>query len=117
MLRIQNLSRGQKINIESYSYPGIPPDSSLLAMVTSLDHTSNCHFLSPRTPQRTEPEWTPIRIESSTDDLFLFTKLIAFIKNHLNQSPTDKTTIYVSGAAMRNLTQLSHYPITVSTIQ
>ena len=47
------------------THPGIPPDSSLLAMSTSQDQTSNCHFLSPNTPHSTEPEWIPIRISMS----------------------------------------------------
>lgn len=47
------------------SYPGIPPDSSLLAMSTSQDQTSNCHFRKPRTPHKTEPEWMPIRMSMS----------------------------------------------------
>lgn len=41
------------------TYPGRPPDSMWLASVTSCDHTSNCHFLRPITPQSTLPEWTP----------------------------------------------------------
>ena len=51
---------------QSLTHPGIPPASSLLAMVTSLDQTSNCHFRSPSTPHSTDPECTPIRIASST---------------------------------------------------
>lgn len=47
------------------SYPGIPPDSSLLAMSTSQDQTSNCHFRKPRTPHKTEPEWMPMRMSMS----------------------------------------------------
>jgi len=50
----------------SFTYPGTPPDSIWLAMVTSSDQTSNCHFLSPSTPHSTEPEWTPIRMSTST---------------------------------------------------
>lgn len=46
-------------------HPGIPPDSSLLAMSTSQDQTSNCHFLRPNTPHSTEPEWIPIRMSMS----------------------------------------------------
>lgn len=42
------------------TYPGKPPDSMWLARVTSFDQTSNCHFCSPITPQRTEPECIPI---------------------------------------------------------
>lgn len=37
-------------------YPGFPPDSIWLANLTSEDQMSNCHFLSPITPQSTEPE-------------------------------------------------------------
>lgn len=47
------------------THPGIPPDSSLLAMSTSQDQTSNCHFLRPRTPHSTEPEWIPMRMSMS----------------------------------------------------
>lgn len=47
------------------AYPGIPPDSSLLAMSTSQDQTSNCHFRRPNTPHSTEPEWIPIRMSTS----------------------------------------------------
>ena len=55
-----------KFPTDGLTHPGIPPDSSLLAMVTSLDQTSNCHLRRPRTPQSTDPECTPIRIASST---------------------------------------------------
>lgn len=48
-----------------FAYPGIPPDSSLFAMSTSQDQTSNCHFLRPNTPHSTEPEWIPIRMSTS----------------------------------------------------
>lgn len=54
-----------------FAHPGIPPASSMLAMPTSQDHTSNCHFCSPRTPQRTEPVWIPIRISMSKFCCFL----------------------------------------------
>lgn len=47
------------------SDPGIPAASRLLAMSTSQLQMSNCHFWTPRTPQSTEPEWTPIRMSSS----------------------------------------------------
>lgn len=49
----------------SLTYPGIPPDSSLFAMSTSQDQTSNCHFRRPNTPHSTEPEWIPIRMSTS----------------------------------------------------
>lgn len=42
------------------THPGTPPDSMWLAKVTSSLHTSNCHFRSPSTPQRTFPVWIPI---------------------------------------------------------
>lgn len=42
--------------------PGSPPASITLASVTSLDHTSYCHFLSPRTPHSTRPVWRPTRM-------------------------------------------------------
>ena len=48
------------------SYPGIPPDSIWLARVTSLLHTSNCHFLSPNTPQCTRPVCIPTRMFTFT---------------------------------------------------
>lgn len=48
-----------------YTHPGIPPASSMLAMLTSQDQTSNCHFCKPRTPQRTDPEWIPILMSKS----------------------------------------------------
>lgn len=37
------------------THPALPPASIWLASVTSLDQTSNCHFLRPRTPQCTRP--------------------------------------------------------------
>jgi hypothetical protein len=37
------------------------PDSRWLAIVTSVLHTSNCHFRRPSTPQSTLPEWIPGR--------------------------------------------------------
>lgn len=43
----------------SEPYPGMPPLSMLLASVTSLLHTSNCHLRRPRTPQCTRPVWIP----------------------------------------------------------
>ncbi len=61
-----NANLNSNSNIMFPKYPGIPPDSSLFAMVTSFDQTSNCHFLNPKTPQSTEPEWTPIRMANST---------------------------------------------------
>ena len=36
-----------------HSYPGNPPDSMWLAIVTSSDHMSYCHFLRPSTPLST----------------------------------------------------------------
>ena len=48
----------------SFTYPGIPPDSILLAKVTSSLQTSNCHLRKPMTPQRTLPVWTPIRMST-----------------------------------------------------
>lgn len=52
-------------------YPGIPPASSMLAMPTSQDQTSNCHFCSPSTPHRTDPEWMPILMSMSKFNCFL----------------------------------------------
>lgn len=49
-----------------YTYPGTPPDSKWLAIVTSSDQTSYCHLHNPRTPLRTIPLWTPILISTST---------------------------------------------------
>lgn len=49
----------------SVSDPGTPAASRLLAMSTSQLQMSNCHFWRPKTPQRTEPEWTPILMSSS----------------------------------------------------
>ncbi|TNN61585.1 hypothetical protein EYF80_028197 [Liparis tanakae] len=43
----------------------IPPDSILLATVTSVDQTSNCHLFWPSTPPSTVPEWTPTRMSTS----------------------------------------------------
>ncbi len=48
------------------TYPGRPDDSMWLAIVTSSDQMSYCHFFRPRTPLRTNPEWTPIRMSSSS---------------------------------------------------
>lgn len=53
------------IYIKRNTYPGRPPDSIWLAKVTSSLHTSNCHFLRPRTPHRTFPVWIPIRMSTS----------------------------------------------------
>lgn len=44
----------------------MPPLSMLLARVTSLDHTSNCHLRRPSTPQWTRPVWMPTRILTFT---------------------------------------------------
>ena len=57
------------------TYPGTPPASMLLASVTSFDHTSNCHFLNPSTPQCTRPVWTPTRMFSTSTPVTLRTKL------------------------------------------
>lgn len=54
------------MRIISVQYPGTPPDSIWLAMITSFDQTSKCHFLSPNTPHITEPLWMPMRILRST---------------------------------------------------
>ena len=35
-----------------------------LARLTSSDHTSYCHFRSPRTPDNTRPVWMPIRMST-----------------------------------------------------
>lgn len=43
-------------------YPGNPPDSMALASVTSLLHTSYCHFFSPSTPHSTRPVCMPTRM-------------------------------------------------------
>lgn len=48
------------------TYPALPPASIWLANVTSLDQTSNCHFLSPSTPQCTLPLWIPTRMFTFT---------------------------------------------------
>lgn len=48
------------------TYPGTPPDSIWLAIITSLDHTSKCHFLFPSTPHITDPLWIPILMFKST---------------------------------------------------
>ncbi|KAG7253618.1 hypothetical protein CRUP_027259 [Coryphaenoides rupestris] len=47
-------------------HPALPPASMWLASVTSLDHTSNCHFLRPSTPQCTRPLWMPTRMFTLT---------------------------------------------------
>lgn len=51
--------------------PGIPPDSILLATVTSVDQTSNCHLFWPRTPPSTVPVCTPTRMSTS---VFVFSR-------------------------------------------
>lgn len=48
------------------THPARPPASMWLARVTSLDHTSNCHFRKPRTPQCTRPLWMPTRMFTFT---------------------------------------------------
>lgn len=50
-------------------YPGIPPDSIWLASVTSLLHTSNCHFFNPKTPLSTRPVCSPTRMFNATSVL------------------------------------------------
>ena len=62
---INNNDSNNNNNINN-NYPGIPPASILFARVTSLDQTSYCHFLSPRTPQSTRPECKPTLMFSST---------------------------------------------------
>ncbi|TNN68650.1 hypothetical protein EYF80_021164 [Liparis tanakae] len=42
----------------------------MLAMPTSQDQTSNCHFCKPSTPHRTEPEWIPILMSMSKLNCF-----------------------------------------------
>ena len=49
-----------------FPHPALPPASMWLASVTSFDHTSNCHFLSPSTPQCTRPLWIPTRMLTLT---------------------------------------------------
>lgn len=50
---------GKPTSFDEVTYPALPPASMWLASVTSLDHTSNCHFLRPKTPQWTLPLWIP----------------------------------------------------------
>ena len=52
----------QKPRLKSQTYPGNPPDSIILASVTSLLQTSYCHFFSPRTPHNTRPVCIPTLI-------------------------------------------------------
>lgn len=52
------------------NHPGTPPASIMLARVTSLDQTSNCHFLRPSTPQCTRPVWIPTRMFTSVPVTF-----------------------------------------------
>lgn len=49
------------------TYPALPVDSILLAIVTSFDQMSNCHFLIPIKPLRIFPEWTPILMSMFSD--------------------------------------------------
>ena len=56
--------RIRAITVETY--PAWPPASIWLANVTSLDQTSNCHFLRPSTPQCTLPLWIPTRMFTFT---------------------------------------------------
>lgn len=49
-----------------WTNPAFPPASIWFARVTSLDQTSNCHFLSPSTPQCTLPLWIPTRMFTFT---------------------------------------------------
>ena len=58
-----------------WTHPGIPPDSMLLARVTSLDQASNCHFLLPRTPANRVPEWMPTRMSKEETPVSLRTLL------------------------------------------
>lgn len=68
--RLQNWKKrrlyDEKKVMHRKTYPGMPPDSMWLAIMTSFDHTSKCHFLLPRTPHITDPLWIPIRISKST---------------------------------------------------
>ena len=87
-------------------FPGLPPDSIRLAIVTASDQTSNCHFFKPktsnelclgsifafyrvavklkildlpRTPQWTRPEWIPTRIFNSDTPVTILTKFMVSI--------------------------------------
>lgn len=65
------------------SYPGIPPDSILLATVTSVDQTSNCHLFWPSTPPSTVPVWTPTRMSTS---------VLVFSRTYLDRPGKQKIT-------------------------
>lgn len=54
------------ILVVGLTHPGTPPLSKLLAISTSLDQMSNCHFLSPNTPHCSLPVWIPTLISTST---------------------------------------------------
>lgn len=70
------------------AHPGIPPASMLLAKVTSLDHTSNCHFRNPKTPQCTLPEWIPTLIFSTSTPVTSRTRLRVEKHDYWGQSNT-----------------------------
>ena len=63
----RHISRGKSTKLTHFRiYPGRPPDSMWLAMVTSSDHTSNCSlFMLPNTPLSAAPVCTPTRMLTS----------------------------------------------------
>lgn len=67
-----------------FYYPGIPPDSILLATVTSVDQTSNCHLFCPSTPPSTVPVWTPTRMSTS---------VLVFSRTYLEQEGKQRISV------------------------
>lgn len=100
------------LNLYSLTHPAIPPLSMWLAKVTSSLHTSNCHFLSPKTPQSTFPVWIPIRISTlkpvasrtnlqQEDDiknnLFTLSFFVSIVKRRHGTLQTDDCFSHVEG--------------------
>lgn len=83
------LSSKLEYRLVSVTYPAFPVDSILLAIVTSLDQISNCHFLIPIRPLSIFPECTPILISMfrerfSLQTIHVYSYKSSSLKNNCN---------------------------------
>ena len=90
-------------NVNSYTHPGMPPDSILFASVTSFDQASNCHFILPRTPASTDPVWIPTRMSRVFTPVCLRTLLQKRI-----HSVTKISSLWVTITVLKKLTLWVH---------
>ena len=84
-------------------YPGKPALSMMFARVTSFDQTSNCHFLSPRTPQWTLKIWNKLIIGHKLTELGKLSKCYTGGRGNLMFLPLFLTTQPAPGTTVKNI--------------